>query len=154
MKKITGLFLLFIVALLMPACTSSDEGIEVTWDGNECTVSGLTELPMGNHSFALIDLSDQEVDISVLNLLEGKTIQDFLDKQGEPGRYLYIKEWFHFSFQWMGPPKIDENGREVWTYILDKEGDYVIMVVIDRPGTQNLWLCTQSLFKVVETPSE
>ena len=151
MKKITGLFLLFIVALLMTACTSSDEGIEVTWDGNECTVSGPTELLMGNHSFALINLSDQEDDLWVINLLEGKTLQDLLDEQGEAGRWWPKPDWVSHSEQ-LGPPKIDANGREVWTFVLDKEGDYVIVVGIDLPDAEKAWICPQSL--VVEAPSE
>ena len=151
MKKFAVVISLSIVALLMTACASGDEMIEVTWDGNECTVTGPTELPVGNHSFALIDLSDQEVVLDVIILLEGKTLQDALDEQGEPGRWWQRPDWAVHASQWMGPPKIDENGREVWTYVLDKEGDYII-IVGTYPVENMWWFCPHSL--VVEGSSE
>jgi len=152
MKNIAVIISLLVVALLMTTCASGDEEIEVTWDGNECTVTGPTELPVGNHSFALIDLSDQEVELEVIILLEGKTLQEALDEQGEPGRWWPRPDWIVKSPQWMGPAKIDEKGRELWTFVLDKEGDYYVVVKIDLPDTNNIWFCTQPL--VVEAPSE
>ena len=68
-----------------PLPGSVPEEIEVTFDGNECTVSGPTELPIGEHSFILNDLSETNAELWVLRLRDGKTFQYLLDEQGERG---------------------------------------------------------------------
>ena len=93
------------------------EGIEVTFDGIECTVSGPTELPIGEHSFVLKDLSGQNQVLYVSYLLDGKTFQDFLDEQpNEPDVYLPKPSWVIHTPQ-LGEP-IKANGGKAWTYIL------------------------------------
>ena len=124
---------------------------EVTFDGNECTVSGPSESLTGHHSFILNDLSDKRVDLWVGRLLEGKTVQDLLDEQGEPGVWWPKPSWFFYAQQ-IGTAWINENGGKVWTYLLNEEGEYVIYVGIYLADTKNLWFCAQTL--VIEAPSE
>ena len=125
--------------------------IEVAFDGNECTASGPSESVTGPHSFILNDLSDKEVELWASRLDEGKTVQDLLDEQGEPGEWWPKPSWFTHTQQartvW-----INENGGEVWTYLLDEEGEYVVYVGIDKLTEKKLWFCAQTL--VVEAPVE
>ena len=122
---------------------------EVTYDGNECTVSGPSESLTGRHLFFLNDLSDKEVYLWVGRLLEGKTVQDLLDEQGEPGMWWPKPSWFFYTD---GSSWINENGRKVWKYMLNEEGEHVIYVGVYLPDTKNLWFCAQTF--VIEAPSE
>ena len=134
-----------------PVPGSVPEEIEVTFDGNECTVSGPTELPMGDHSFVLNDLSEMNAELWVLRLLDGKTFQDLLDERGEPGMWWPQPGWVGYARHAGGPLK-NANGGEVWTYLVDIEGDYVIMVGEYTPASKRIWFCPP--LKVIETLSE
>jgi len=86
-----------------PLPGSVPEGIEVTFDGNECTVSGQTESPIGEHSFILNDLSEMNSELWVLRLRNGKTFQDLLDEQGEPGVWWAKPSWVSHARHTVGP---------------------------------------------------
>ena len=63
----------------------TDDIVEVTFDGGECTV-GATELPPGDHALVLTDVSDLDgVKLHVRNLVDGHTFQDALDAEKEAG---------------------------------------------------------------------
>jgi hypothetical protein len=151
------LIMLLLVGCGTPAATPTSgplprdvaEGIEVTFDGNECIVSGPTELSIGEHSFVLKDLSEQNAYLLVSLLHDGKTFQDWLDEQSEPGVFAR-PSWVEFPSQ-LGAPK-KTNGGEVWTYILRKEGEHFISVGEDLPDSKRLWFC--SPLEVIEAPSE
>lgn len=137
-----------------PLPGSVPEEIEVTFDGNECTVSGPTELPIGEHSFILNDLSEMNAELWVLRLRDGKTFQYLLDEQGErggPGVWWPKPSWVVHARHTGGPLK-NANGGEVWTYLADIEGDYVIMVGEYTPASKRIWFCPP--LKVIETLSE
>ena len=68
---------------------------DVIFDGTECTVSGSTELPPGRYSFVLKDLSEEDVHLFVSRLTDGKTFQDLLDLQSEPGEYVPEQDWLN-----------------------------------------------------------
>jgi len=177
-RSILKLVSLLLALLLMTACSSSQssptpipptatptptseplpgsvpEEIEVTFDGNECTVSGPTELPIGEHSFILNDLSEMNAELWVLRLRDGKTFQYLLDEQGErggPGVWWPQPSWVVHARHTGGPLK-NANGGEIWTYVVDIEGDYVIMVGEYRPCSKRIWFCPPLM--VIETPSE
>ena len=105
----------------------------------------------GRHSFILNDLSDKEVDLWVGRLQEGKTVQDLYDKQGEPGVWWPKESWFFYTTE-IGSAWINNNGGEVWTYSLNKEGEHVIYVGIYLPDIKHLWFCAQTL--AIEAKSE
>ena len=123
--------------------------IEVTYDGNECTVTGPTELPKGKHSFVLYDLSEHNAVLWVNFFLDRKTFQDYLDLQSEPGEYVSQPYWT------VNPPLFgqawdDSIGGEVYTLFLDKEGEYCIGVYDSSP--ESIWFCAP--IWVIEAPSE
>lgn len=123
--------------------TPSPPPIEIAFDGNECTVSGPTEVPTGNYPFVWNDLSEQQnTDFWVGRLLDGHTYQDLLDLQSEPGEYYPKPSWVvhssaYYSFD-----------AEIWVVILDEPGDYFI----DLGSKHSLWFCAP--FKVIEAPSD
>jgi len=136
--------------MLIIACKPTTE-IVVTFDGEECTVSGPSVLPAGEHSFILNDISEKKVDLWVGRLLEGKTVQDLFDEQGEPSVWWPKPSWFYYTQQ-IGTEQINDNGGEVWTYSLNEEAEYVIYVGIYKKDTKNLWFCPQTL--QIEIPSQ
>ena len=121
--------------------------IEVTFDGTECTVSGPTELPTGDHKFVLKDLSEQNQVLYVSLLLDGKTYQDLLDLQSEPGEYYPKPSWVVHT---KGGMRRNAKGEHVWTYSLDIEGEHAIYLGSAFP--HSLWFCAP--LKVIEAPSE
>jgi hypothetical protein len=127
------------------------EAIEVTYDGNECTVSGPTELPIGELSFVLKDLSEEmNVHLTVTRLLDGKTFQDLLDLQGEPGKFPPQRPSWIDTPTLLGRTWNESIGGVVYTYSLNKEGEYVILVSGSSPIS--VWYCAP--LWVIEAPSE
>ena len=123
--------------------TAGPEPIVITFDGNECTVTGPTEIPTGNYPFVWNDLSEeQNSDFWVCRLLEGKTYQDVLDLQSEPGEYFPKESW------WVHPPGYYSTTADVWIFIFDEAGDYFIF----EATKHNAWMCAP--FTVIEAPSE
>ena len=61
-KNVTKSLLFWItlltIAIMMSACASDEESKELvaTFDGNECKLTGPTELPLGEHSILFIIL--------------------------------------------------------------------------------------------------
>lgn len=129
----------------IPPTPSLHQPIEVTFDGNECTVSGPTEVPMGNYPFIWNDLSEQQnTDFWVSRLLDGKTFQDALDLQSEPGEYYPKPSWIvhvpaYYSFK-----------AEVWIVVLENVGEHAVYVGGYKPNS--LWFCAP--IQVIEAPSE
>ena len=123
------------------------EAIEVTFDGNECIVTGPTELPTGEHSFLLKDLSGQAQVLYVPHLLDGKTFQDMVDLQSEPGVYYPKPSWCihaEATREWIA------EGEDLYTFYLNKEGEHAILLGSWYP--LSLWFCAP--LKVMEAPSE
>jgi hypothetical protein len=106
-------------------------------------------LPPGDYSFALKDLSDENVDFSLARLLDGKTFQDMLDLQIEPGEFITSPSWtvnpIALGFTWH-----ESIGGKVYTFSLNKEGEYVTGVW--SPSSISYWLCAP--LWVIEDPSE
>ena len=116
---------------------------EVTFDGNECTVSGPTEVPTGDYSFFLNNVSDRRVVLGVTQLLEGHTFQDMVDLQSEPGDPFFIEYW-------MSKPFYYTKDHITWTVSLDEAGEHGIL--ISEYGHVGIWLCIP--FQVIEVPPE
>lgn len=125
------------------------EAIEVTFDGSECVVTGPTELPMGEYDFILKDLSEENVDLWVSLLRDGKTFQDLLDRQSEPGEYLPKPSWvLHDSSIRRGWNESVDG--EVFTFMLNKEGEHAIYIGGYSPET--LWFCAPIM--IIEASSQ
>ena len=113
---------------------------EVTFDGNGCTVSGPTEVPTGDYSFLLNNVSGRKVLLGVTQLLDGHTFQDLVDLQAEPGDNFAIEYW-------MSEPFYFTRDHITWTVSLDEAGEHGILIsVYNHVG---IWLCIP--FQVIET---
>lgn len=129
---------------LPPTSTPHTIDFEVTFDGNGCTVSGPTEVPIGDYSFLLNNTSDSRVKLVVGQLLDGHTFQDLVDLQTEPGDNFMIESW-------MSKPFYYTKDHKIYFVSLDEAGDeHVISISVYNHVA--IWLCVP--FQVIETPSE
>ena len=134
-----------------PTPTATPTPIVVTFDGNDCTVTGPTELPAGEHTFIFIDRSDMRGELWLVYLEDGKTLQDCLDLQSEPGEWYPKPPWVFYDSR-VSIESQESNGRRVdsSTWKLDRVGEHTILCYV--PSPQMLWFAAPLM--VVETPSE
>jgi hypothetical protein len=104
---------------------------------------------VGEHSFVLIDLSEQNQEMYIARYLGGKTFQDLLELQSEPGEYFAKPSWAVHPRQ-LGRPLDDSIGGKVYTFLFDVEGEYGIALGRNKP--LSLWACGP--LRVIEAPSE
>ena len=128
---------------LPPTSTPHTIDFEVTFDGNGCTVSGPTEVPIGDYSFLLNNTSGRRVKLVVGQLLDGHTFQDLVDLQTEPGDNFMIESW-------MSKPFYYTKDHKIYTVSLDEAGEHSI--AISEYKHVGIWLCVP--FQVIETPSD
>jgi hypothetical protein len=124
---------------------------EVVFDGKDCTVDGPTELPAGVHAFKFIDTSDFIGEVYLIYLQEGKTFQDNIDLQNEPGDWYPKPEWAYYDARYSSK-RLESNGSKVTlsTWKLDRVGEHTILCYVPRP--QKLWFAAPLM--IIETPSE
>ena len=131
--------------------TQVPQPIEVTFDGKGCTVTGPTELPMGEHQFVLRDLTEKNADLNLQYFIDGSTIQDYFDLQSEPGAWI---EYFYNTLTLhaikRGAEWNESIDGKVYTYLLNEEGEHVILVAGKSP--RSVWICAP--LWVIEAPSE
>jgi ABC-type transport system substrate-binding protein len=123
-----------------PAATPPplDAAIEVTFDGNECTVAGPAELPRGEYNVILKYPSEGRVDLWMSFLQDGRTYQDLLDMQSEPGEYFQEPNWVLWDPRILRGWNESVDG-EIFTFMLNKVGEHVIYVGNYSPGA--IWFC-------------
>ena len=151
MKKFVVIVLLLIVTLLMTSCAPKGEvidPIEVTFTGEDCTVEGPTELPVGEHAFIFMDKSGLSGELYLVRLKEGKTFQDHLDGQTEPGEWYPKPPWVFYDKQLSIESEETNDGRVDKSILrLDKVGEHTILCYVDSP--RMLWFAAP-LFIVEE----
>jgi hypothetical protein len=124
---------------------------EVTFDGNGCTVTGPTELPAGEHTFVFIDRSDiMRGELWLVNLDDGKTFQDHLDGQSEPGEWYQKPSWAHYDFGFTKSEYLEDRRVDTSTWKLDKVGEHTSYCYVNSPP--KLWVAAPII--VVEALSE
>jgi hypothetical protein len=117
--------------------------VEVTLDGNDCTFSGPSEVPIGKINVAFDIKGDLKFGPWVDRFVDGKTYQDFLD--------IYIgPEESHPEPSWVEHPPYFTKDHEVWTFTLDEVGEHAILVGSYEPWRE--YICGP--FQVVEAPSD
>ena len=126
---------------------------EVIYDGTECNVSVPTELPPGRYSIVLKNLSEEEVKLWTQRITEGKTYQDLLDLQNEPGEYVPKPDWVVSAIE-TGSARDKPDGGKVYTYKFVSEGEYFVGLWIYATTTAPMkrWFCAPFLVK--EMPSD
>ena len=125
---------------------------EVTFDGNDCTVTGPAELPAGDHTFIFIDRSDMRGELWLVYLEDGKTTQDQLDMQSEPGEWYPKPSWVYYDSK-VSFESEELEGRRVdsSTWRLDRVGEHTILCYV-AASPQKLWFVAPII--VIEAPSE
>ena len=138
--QILAISVFLFLTLIVSGCDdiSSKPEIEVTFDGKECTVSGPTELPLGEVTTKFFDLSDLGGELWIVYLKEGKTFQDHLDLQSEQGEWVPKPSWVSYNSRISGKSEESKGKRidtEIWN--LDRAGEHVIFCYVSSP--QMLW---------------
>jgi len=125
--------------------------IEVTFDGNGCTVTGPSELLPGEHTFTFIEQSEWEAELWLVYLDEGKTIQDLNDLQSKPGEWHPKPVWVHYDSVVNRESKEMGDGRiDTETWRLNRVGEHIILCYVDHPRL--IWNAAPIM--IVENPSE
>lgn len=151
-------YLLLSLTLFLTACTNSQpeptqlpQPIEVIFTGDDCTVTGPSELPAGKHTITFIDESDMDSELWLIRLKEGKTFQDVLNEQSEPGDWYAKRDWQYYDAIVSVESK-ESEGRRIDTYIwnLPQVGEHAISCYVDSPRL-HYWVAP---ITIVEAPSE
>jgi hypothetical protein len=155
MNRIFQFFsLLWIVWILVgcgapdptPTATPSPEPVfeagEVILDGDNCTVTVPNELPAGWYAISFTNLTEGDYDLLVGRFEEGKTYQDLLDAQSEPGEFVQQENFYSWPRQ-PSSAQLMSDGSKVHTFHLSREGEYFIYFWSWRTETtpHPMWLC-------------
>ena len=108
---------------------------EVSWDGQECQISGPSVVPVGYHQVTWKNDSELSHSLAFRYLGDGHTLQDMLDLQGEPGRFFQRPSWVE-DVEWRGR-EVEAAGEEIRTYHLDRTGNYVF----NAWSPSSIWIC-------------
>jgi hypothetical protein len=133
--------------------TQEPQPIEVTFDGKRCIVTGPTKLPVGEHQLVFRDLVENNADsfhadLYVQNYSDGKTLEDYLDYQGEPGKYFKDPPWA-IRVTKRGIEWNESIEGKIYTFLLNETGEHVIVMIENSP--LGVWICAP--FWVIEAPS-
>jgi hypothetical protein len=146
-----------LVTLLLAGCGAPtakpvpeyvEEPIKVTFDGEECIASTPAVMSTGEHSFVFVYTTEQGYGFWVEQLLDGKTYQDALDLQSEPGEYIPPQPWIDDHDLTVDVEWDESAGANIYTWSLDEEGEYIMMTGGTSPPS--VWFCGS--FQVVEAP--
>jgi hypothetical protein len=151
-RRVDWVYVFALVAALLvmsvAACSgdSGEEIIEVSFDGNECTVAGATEVPPGDHAFLLTDVSGRDgAALYARKLLDGHTFQDALDidkEAGGPGTPRPGQSWQGYVIPDFDPPEVDLADNQQLLAVSLEPGNHLLLVwVPDPPGSFGIWLC-------------
>ena len=97
------------------------------------------------------DLTDMRGSLWLSNLDDGKTFQDNLEGQSEPGEWYPKPSWAHYDKQSFRKSEYLEDRRvDTSTWILDKVGEHTIYCYVAAP--HQLWFAAPII--IVEALSE
>jgi hypothetical protein len=143
MKKYSPITFLLAVVLVMTACIGNEGGNELiaTFDGNDCRMTGPSELPVGEHPILSVDNSGIYAEFTCNRFLNGKSYQDLLDAQPSPGEFFerpsFVTEIQLIDFEW------NKSRRGyVSTFNFDTPGDYSCYFwKRQQAQSAGTWLC-------------
>ena len=81
-----------VLILLLAACGSSDS-LNLTFDGDSCTYEGSTEITAGSVELVFANESGATAAVNLLELLEGRTIQDVIEYHGPEPTTAHAPWW-------------------------------------------------------------
>ncbi|MCK4516777.1 MAG: hypothetical protein KAU31_16060 [Spirochaetaceae bacterium] len=115
---------------------------EITFDGTDFSYVGPNELAAGTYSFVFRNLSEDKIDLYISTLSDGKTYQNLVELQREPGEYWPKPEWVTHDRE-VGITDIRADGSELHIFMLTREGRHAIYLGRNHPF--GLWLCAPLL---------
>ena len=146
-----------LAALLLVGCSApADDKPVVTFDGEACTYKGPSELTVGEHQFAVKNLSDGNLSMIISRIEERHTYQDLEDRIDEeehkfPEQGSNWPDWVdQNATRFVTFEKDQTTGDELYTLEIRKEGDHALTVY--NNADQTWWPCAP--LKVVAAPSE
>ena len=135
-----------LAVLLLVGCGSpSEDQPVITFNGNECTVSGPSELAIGVQPFIFKNTTEKNMTLGVNQLLDGHTYQDLVDRANQQGSKSDFDgsdspEWLNFNATaFVGYEKGESAGEEIITLSVKTIGDYAINLY--DSATETVWLC-------------
>jgi hypothetical protein len=116
--RIGALGLMILGSLGLFGCAPEEpvqtiDRVDITFDGQKCGYDGPVIIGEGTVVVALSNLSDRPTQLNVVKLDEGKTWQDMLDHQGEPGSYNSLPRW---ASRLSGSASVDEPDEREYTF--------------------------------------
>ena len=145
MGRSITLLVAVLLVMSVAACggDSAEEIVEVSFDGSECTVAGATEVPPGDQSFLLTDVSGRDgVALYARKLVDGHTFQDALDLEeeaGGPGSPLPPwQSWWAGVARDPHPPEIDLADNQELLAVSLETGNHFLLIWATG---DSIWLC-------------
>jgi len=112
---------------------------EVRFTGDSCLVSGVSEVSAGEYTFKFIQSNDLKGELWLLNLEEGKTIQDIHDGQSEPSEWYPKPNWIDYDKRISFEYETVNNIRVIISrWSLDKVGEHIISCYVGTPE-KKMW---------------
>ena len=156
-KLFRGTIWMILTALLLAGCSAPADTstVEITFDGNECAVSGPAEYPVGENPFILKNLTEDTLSLQVNRFLDGHKFQELVDMCGKKCKgHESGPTWPDWLYQrgtrYVDCEKNAETGEEISTLEIMQVGDWAISII--NTSTSEFWPCAP--LKVVEAPSE
>jgi hypothetical protein len=142
MGKLATILCITLVVFL-PACTTEEAPVDVgvrtlelTFQGDSCSYAGPTELLPGPVELIFNNNGEGFAAVNFLELLEGKTIQDLIEYNGEEPSTKHAPSWS----QELGTWKLIQSGEQhKWAGELE-EGNYFMVCANMSPF--GVWLGT------------
>ena len=107
---------------------------EILFTGEDCFVTGPDMVESGDYTFKFIDKSGNFGYLWMLHLHEGKTHQDVLDRQSEPGELFPKPGWAHYDTQIERDSQMVKDYRiDIETWRLDEVAIHLIICYLDLP---------------------
>ncbi|MFA9496734.1 MAG: hypothetical protein ACERKS_12555 [Candidatus Bathyarchaeota archaeon] len=143
---------LIAITLGLMSCGASEPSdiVEITFDGNGCSVTGPVELQTGReYSLHLNNISDIRITIGLYQPWSGYSWKDALEL-GEPGVNVPGRSWYD-QIPESAPFEFEDGLPVTYKYIVDTEGEYHVWA--EEVGSSKVaWPCV--LFTATEKPPE
>ena len=147
-RSVLILVAMFIVIVCTSCAGATD--IVITFDGNECTFDGPTEVETGDQIIKIRNTSGAIGSMDLCRIFEGYDWQDTLDFIGEPGSEV---GWPTYCPTRVSSKVVDANENEVThEFKLRYPGEHHVMWKETGPLPEKTWPCAS--FAVIEAATE
>ncbi len=141
------------VATTVETMEAFEAVFEVTYVEVEgCTWEGPSKIPAGLHVFVLDDPTGELETLYIIRADEGRTLQDAIDHQPAPGKWIAKPDWLHYTAD-IGSGQPTDGGVE-YTKLLSTPGPHVVLLSlyydVSSPEERIHWYCSPSEITVVK----